>query len=86
MAHRRRKKSLADYTPRGLAGLKGYWTTCIRHFDGDARLMTNWLIWKGLSAQDPMPHNGAWTKWYVPNRLPCSWSPPPVHPDIEPPF
>ena len=83
---RRRKKSLADDSPRGLAGLKGYWTTCIRHFDANPRKMTNWLIWKGLAAQDPMPNNGAWMKWHVPDRLPRSWSPPPVHPDIEPPF
>jgi hypothetical protein len=54
---RRRKKSLADYRPRGLAGLKGYRTTCIRHFDANPRQMTNWLIWKGLMAQDPMPYN-----------------------------
>jgi hypothetical protein len=48
--------------------------------------MANWLIWKGLMAQDPMPHNGAWTKYYVPNRLSRYWTPPPMHPDIEPPF
>jgi hypothetical protein len=69
-----------------LAGLKGYWTTVNHHFNGDARLMANWLIWKGLSAQDPMPYNGAWSKHYVPNRLSRYWCPPPVHPDIEPPF
>jgi hypothetical protein len=83
---RRRKKSLADYSPRALAGLKGYWMTCIRHFDANPRQMTNWLIWKGLMAQDPMAYNGAWSKWYVPDRLPRHWTPPPVPEGIEPPF
>lgn len=82
----RQRKTLADYSPRGLAGLKGFWTTCNRHFNGNAREMTNWLIWRGLMAQDPNPENGAWSKWRIPDRLPRYWTPPPLHPEVEPPF
>jgi hypothetical protein len=35
----RKRKKLADYTPRGLAGLKGFWTTCNRRFNGNPRDM-----------------------------------------------
>ena len=82
----RRKKTLADYSPRGLAGLKGFWTTCNRHYGADPRRMVNVLIWRGLMAQDPNPENGAWTKPHYSDRLPLYWRPPVVHPDIEPPF
>jgi hypothetical protein len=82
----RHRKSLADYTPRGLAGLKGFWTTCNRHYNGDARLMVNVFIQRGLMAQDPCPDNGAWTKPRISARLSPYWKAPPLHPEIEPPF
>ena len=84
----KKRKTLEDYSPRGLAGLKGFWVTCNRHYGGDARQMVNVLIWRGLMVQDPVPGNCAWTKSRVTNRLPVWWRPPPLHPDIldDPPF
>lgn len=82
----KKRKTLEDYSPRGLAGLKGFWTTCNRHYGGDARLMINTLIWRGLVAHDPCAYNGAWTKSTVTNRLHVSWRPPPIPEGVEPPF
>ena len=82
-------RPLDSYTPRGLAGLKGFWVRCNKHYGGDARMMVNCFIASGLTAQDPCPYNGAWTKrGRVSNRLHARWAPPPLHPDIldNPPF
>jgi hypothetical protein len=72
---RRRRKALADYTPRGLAGLKGFWVTCNGHFGGDPRLMVNVLIWRGLIAVVRRPLAAL----RLPSGRPHSPCPPPDH-------
>ena len=69
------KGGAATHTRYGRAhmqsiGRKGFAVTVARHFGGDRRLAINTLIQRGLMAIDPMPHNGAWTRDDIPNRLP----------------
>ena len=83
---RRTRKALDQYTPRGLAGLKGFWTVVNKYYGGDARAYVNGFIQRGLMAQDPCPDNAAWTKPRTSCRLPRFWKAPPIPEGIEPPF
>lgn len=83
----KRPRPLSYYQekPQRINGLRGFWTTCLRHHAGDARTMTNWLIARGLAAQDPVPQNGAWSDHGRPrysDRLPRWWTPPPLPPEF----
>src|SRR5690349_11248524 len=40
-------------------GVRGFWTTVTRHWEGNPRAFVNYLISVGLAATDPMPQNGA---------------------------
>lgn len=42
-------------------GLKGFYTTAVRHFNGSPRAFVNYFIALGLAATDPFPQNGAFT-------------------------
>ena len=40
-------------------GVRGFWATVSRHWDGDARAYVNYMIALGLAATDAVPQNGA---------------------------
>jgi hypothetical protein len=77
-------------------GVRGFWTTVLRHWGGDARAYVNYLIMLGLAATDAVPQNGAfehdrrriyWQARYGhKNYLPTDWRPPAFPDDLEPPY
>lgn len=78
-------------------GVRGFWTTVVRHWDGDARAYVNYLISLGLAATDAVPQNGAIehrrevlkvrAKHGTMQRLHPHWRPRNRPPDgLEPPF
>lgn len=77
-------------------GVRGFWTTVNRHFDGDARAAVNYLIALGIAATDPVPQNGAfehnrsrlyWRARYgLLHYVRPYWKPPTVPDDMELPF
>lgn len=77
-------------------GLRGFWATVLRHWDGDPRAYVNYIIALGLAATDAVPGNGAFDhdrlrlKWRARygmlSYLRASWTPPEFPDDMEPPF
>lgn len=77
-------------------GMRGFWATCIRHFDGDPRAMVNFLIALGIASTDPFPQNGAfehdksrlyWRARYgLLHYVRPYWKAPAVPDDMQPPF
>ncbi len=79
-------------------GVRGFWRTVERHWEGNARAFVNHLIMMGIAATDPVPQNGAFTHDRklmrtralsgAANYLRPFWRPPaiPADLDIEPPF
>ena len=79
-------------------GVRGFWVTVTRHWQGNPRAFVNYLISVGLAATDPMPQNGAFEKERAvlrvralagdSDRLRRFWRPPalPADLDLDPPF
>ncbi|MDQ2995526.1 MAG: hypothetical protein M3R61_00500 [Chloroflexota bacterium] len=78
-------------------GVRGFWTTVNRHWDGDAKAFVNYLIGLGIAATDPVPQNGAFDHNRVSLRIRARygmlsylrpyWRPPSLPPeDLPPPF
>ena len=77
-------------------GVRGFWVTVLRHFDGDARAAVNYLIALGIAATDPVPQNGAfehnrsllyWRARYGSlSYVRQYWKPPAFPDDMEAPF
>jgi len=38
-------------------GVRGFWRTVERHWEGNARAFVNYLIMMGIAATDPVPQN-----------------------------
>jgi hypothetical protein len=79
-------------------GVRGFWRTVERHWEGNARAFVSYLIQMGIAATDPVPQNGAFehhrrlmrirAQTGAANYLRPFWRPPaiPADLDIEPPF
>jgi hypothetical protein len=79
-------------------GVRGFWRTVERHWEGNPRAFVNYLIQMGIAATDPVPQNGAFTHDRklmriralsgTANYLRPYWRPPAIPADlhIEPPF
>jgi hypothetical protein len=100
MGQRGGQRTYAKHGPDHMAriGARGFWTTVIRHWEGNPRAFVNYFIAVGLAATDPVPHNGAYSYDRavlraralvgIGNRLRRSWRPPALPDDLttEPPF
>ena len=79
-------------------GVRGFWRTVERHWNGNPRPFVNYFIALGIAATDPVPQNGAFThdrrllriraEVGTLNYVRPYWKPPriPDDLDIEPPF
>ncbi len=76
-------------------GVRGFWATVLRHWDGNARAYVNYLIMLGLAATDAAPQNGAyehdrrrmaWQARAGKNYLRTGWRAPSFPAGMEPPF
>ena len=100
MGQRGGQRTYAKHGPDHMAriGARGFWTTVIRHWEGNPYAFVNYFIGLGLAATDPIPQNGAFVQDRavlraralvgMGNRLRRSWRPPALPDDleIEPPF